>query len=648
MKEIAKSKAVTSGRLTGRAKVQPARRRAIRNPGPALCPEPAYSLYSTDSEDQVTSLHKGLDQCAALLSGILQVAGKAEALPGLPREVKSTAAKSRKSASPTKKTIKKLYTQTEQKSGRSVQRGPGSTAPIRHQSTAPPAHSGVRLHPPQKQLQTLLQSPSHCQTLPIPSTPKPHPQTSIPPTLTTTSPPQTTVPPPQINCQSACKALHTHCNTEWDRKEEDFVPVRDVSAQSTATDTHTAVGHTHSHIHTCTFKMSDMQLGPGEADKVPQDTDSREDYSAEKEGTLKTVQYLLGELKTLIAGQGSVAKMLLSHLEQTVSSPLNAGGSNIQTEPHLSSLHSQNTQLWRIQNQQLKEEKAQRQQNMETPCNSEALALQEELNTARLQLQELRDELAELQEALQDTQSQLRDREAKNTLIKSDLDATRSRLLDSEREKSELASLARQRLEEIEHLNRALQRQNSSDFTTAVDSSVSDTLTKQHFEQHQHGLNPAEPPADRITQYVMSLGQLEPTYARHLCVAAEGERNTLEQNKLTSVQLRDALSHSNARAQQVDKLSETSALHQNTHPTLNQSHCLDKVQSCGRWLHKELDQLPNSKQSQCDVESVCSDWSMRSGSTFDTRDEAVFRDGLSALDASIASLQKSIQLDLWK
>ena len=35
-----------------------------------------------------------------------------------------------------------------------------------------------------------------------------------------------------------------------------------------------------------------------------------------------------------------------------------------------------------------------------------------------------------------------------------DLEATKRRLVDSEREKSELALLAQQRLEEIEHLNR--------------------------------------------------------------------------------------------------------------------------------------------------------------------------------------------------
>lgn len=45
-----------------------------------------------------------------------------------------------------------------------------------------------------------------------------------------------------------------------------------------------------------------------------------------------------------------------------------------------------------------------------------------------------------------------------------------------------------------------------------------------------------------------------------------------------------------------------------------------------------------------EAESVLSDLS----STFNTRDEAAFKDGLSALDASIANLQKTIQLDLAK
>ncbi|XP_032361797.1 dynactin subunit 1 isoform X2 [Etheostoma spectabile] len=610
---------VTSGRLTGGVKGQLARRRVTPKPGPAAGPEPAYSLYSTDSEDQVTYLHNGLDRCAALLGGILQ-AEKA----GLPKAVKGGAAKSRPSTSRLKKTINNRDQKTRQ-------------------SAVPAAHSQVKLHPPQRHPPTPLQShspSSPSQTLqPLPATnPPPNPKTSI-------SPPQPSIPPPQPNPHSGqlphpqtdCQAASGAPHSEWDREEE-FVPVRDIDTQSTAADTH---------INTCTSEMSTMQLELGKVNKVSQDPHSGEGCSAEKEAKMKTVQYLLAELKALISGQGSVAERLLSHLEQTVSSPLmNADGSDVPTAPDLSSLHSQNAQLRRrvrILNLQLKEkEKAERRQTTDTLCNSEVWTLQEELTTAQGRLQDLQDDLTELQKALQDAQRQLRDREADNACIKTDLEATRSRLLDSEREKTELASLAQQRLDEIGNLKRSLQHQDSLNCPIAVDSSVVDTLpTKQHFNQHQHRQDPVEPPTDRITQFLMSLGQLAPTHTEHVSAAAERDGNALEQKKLNSDQPRDKLSHPDVRPQLGDQ-PEDSAHHQNS--PLDQS----QGQSRGWRLEKTHRRAFNATLSQWDVESVWSDWSTRSGSTFDTRDEAAFRDGLAALDASIASLQKTIQLDLGK
>ncbi|XP_072538956.1 coiled-coil domain-containing protein 14 [Salminus brasiliensis] len=63
-------KVVSSGRLTGCGRGQVNKKTLV---GRHVAPlEPAYSLYSTDSEDQVTTVHKGLDRCAALLNGILQ------------------------------------------------------------------------------------------------------------------------------------------------------------------------------------------------------------------------------------------------------------------------------------------------------------------------------------------------------------------------------------------------------------------------------------------------------------------------------------------------------------------------------------------------------------------------------------------------
>nr|XP_023676705.1 coiled-coil domain-containing protein 14 [Paramormyrops kingsleyae] len=67
---VKQHKVISSGRLlsagrgtAGKKKVQG------RCPAPV---DPCYSLYSTDSEDQVTTIHKGLDRCAALLNGILK------------------------------------------------------------------------------------------------------------------------------------------------------------------------------------------------------------------------------------------------------------------------------------------------------------------------------------------------------------------------------------------------------------------------------------------------------------------------------------------------------------------------------------------------------------------------------------------------
>lgn len=159
---------------------------------------------------------------------------------------------------------------------------------------------------------------------------------------------------------------------------------------------------------------------------------------------------------------------------------------------------------------------------------------------------------------------------------------------------------------------RILQCHDSSDRHTLVNSSVSDAPpTKLLCSQHQQREGPAELPTDRVTQYLMSLDQLEPTHIDdNVCVAAEREEET-------------------------KKLRET-------------SHCLtsDKIQSCGWQMGKERKRLFDSMLSQCDVETVTSEWSLRSGSTFDTKDEAAFREGLAALDASIASLQNTIKLDL--
>ncbi|XP_045070921.1 uncharacterized protein LOC123484520 [Coregonus clupeaformis] len=76
---LARHKVISSGRLTGGGRGQGSKKRGAGRPL-VTSTEPAYSLYSTDSENQVTIIHKGLDRCATLLNGILQ-AETAEAKP---------------------------------------------------------------------------------------------------------------------------------------------------------------------------------------------------------------------------------------------------------------------------------------------------------------------------------------------------------------------------------------------------------------------------------------------------------------------------------------------------------------------------------------------------------------------------------------
>lgn len=135
------------------------------------------------------------------------------------------------------------------------------------------------------------------------------------------------------------------------------------------------------------------------------------------------------------------------------------------------------------------------------------------------------------------------------------------------------------------------------------------SVTKQYFGQQ----NQVVASTDRIKEYLISLNQGEPTHTESLCVAAEREENSKGDG-------------SNQREQCVEMLPHHQDHHHHHHPNLSFS-----------------EDVP-----PCEAASVWSNWSMKSESTFNTRDEAAFRDGLAALDASIVNLQKTIQLDLRK
>ncbi|KAL4636239.1 coiled-coil domain-containing protein 14 [Arapaima gigas] len=83
-------KVISSGRLMSSGRAVAGKKKA---PGKRLAP--AYSLYSTDSEDQVTTIHMGLDRCAALLNGILQTEERADGKTSCSKPGKATFSKTK-------------------------------------------------------------------------------------------------------------------------------------------------------------------------------------------------------------------------------------------------------------------------------------------------------------------------------------------------------------------------------------------------------------------------------------------------------------------------------------------------------------------------------------------------------------------------
>lgn len=252
---------------------------------------------------------------------------------------------------------------------------------------------------------------------------------------------------------------------------------------------------------------------------------------------------------------------------------------------HEPPLHNHDAQTHRnvmVLTEQLKTDLDKKQKTQNLQESNVSL-LQDELAAAQCELHRLRDDVTELRRDLKDAQNRLTDRETDNQLLKTELDRTRKRLQDSVDHQSQLSTLVQQRQEEVEKLQRVL---------------------------HLHRWGPTGPPQDRVHQYLMSLGQQDPAHPEEeeeVGVATETDGRKAE-----------------------DKRTDTASLRQSSRPGhVDQSHG-EKRRSV----------------SECDVESVTYDWSVRSESTFDTRAETAFRDGLAALDASIASLQKTIQMDL--
>ncbi|XP_077573164.1 uncharacterized protein ccdc14 isoform X2 [Stigmatopora nigra] len=551
MKGSMKRKVLTSGRMTGGGPtVQQARKRATI-PGQK---EPACSFYSTDPQEQVASLHSGLDRCADLLSSMLQV-DKA-GVNNSPAKVKPANTQGRR---PTKKFLPVT--------------GIKNTQTLPHSNLLPtlkePLHGSTHSKPLTSVLLSVTQHESSQHSA-----------------LTSSQ---------RARRQTACQPVGSYRKAPLNAEDVDSVPVKDTDPKN----------DTGSRVHAYDKKI-----------EQPCDMQSGEDINI---GKLRTVHYLLGELKSLIAGKGSVAERLLSHLEVTVSSPqLNSNHLDLEKPTGIQALHSQNDQLHRqvaFLNKQLE---------MEKKLNSETLmeTLPEDLASAQFRLQELQVILAEVRTSLMHTKKQLVDREAENVLMKSDLETLRTKFMQSELVNSELASLAQQRLEQIEYLERTIKNGNNvPQCHTVVDLARSDAALKDQDDQRNT--------SEHITKFLLDLGQSEVSPINgKVQMVAEREDGALEKAKMSSTFLGNLQTYPY------------------NHFNQSRSDVSEGVQMSEEQMVKERRRLFDSFLSEGKVDAFSPDCSMRSMSTIDTRDEAAFRDGLAALDASIASLQKTIKQDL--
>ncbi|XP_062303402.1 uncharacterized protein ccdc14 isoform X2 [Osmerus eperlanus] len=475
---------------------------------------------------------------------------------------------------------------------------------------------------------------------------------------------------------------------------EDIVPTRDTSAQTSLENPTPAVYTIANLCVTCTKPHSHLGSEPAQSAETPHGRPhtphpllSSETCSPEKAAwKVMTVQYLLGELKALLAGQDGVAERLLSDLEETVSHlPVMVGSSNVQAEIAmvLQPLRSENAQLrrrLRILNHQLQErERAEREARL-LLCDSEMMTLQGELSDAQARIQELHGDNAQLRQALQDTQSQLQKSKSKNDCISKEEHARG--LGECRRENAALGLVAQQKQAEVERLQQLLRDAQGPVLEPPAMNTTPPSqpgLTRRALDQHQDQQVSAGHGSDAVSIYLKSLGQKGPgsppckgprqsaDQDLSMCVSVDqSSRREGEDGETKLAQREDvrsafpvAMSQKGGGApaetfttghRSLDGLLKAFNQSKELPSRLNQSNVLFPgglvlfpgcQQGLGTGVASEL-------ESSLLSSDVRSDSSALSSSTFDTRDEQEFRDGLAALDASIASLQKTIQLDLKK
>ncbi|CAH2305001.1 Hypothetical predicted protein [Pelobates cultripes] len=423
-----------------------------------------YSLYSTDSEDQVLVINKGLNRCAALLQDILQNDVKAENTeqnvthrPAVPRgNVRQLTTKGKKAVS------RKIASHVHNEIGVTL-RNPGpcgvrdkevktlraNTQPRLVSPHSPVAQPALFEHV-QTQMSVLKQGPEYAPLyncrLPS-STPALSPQNPgnpqnachegysqvlplggahFPSSMVTHSanpaiPPIVYMPTPGQHNPAApipqMDTLSKFITNDSQIKDVDFLQcVANHLAQYQGSEANVqtlqkAVYSTDPGFErdVPTREIDEASSGDDEMHALSKDISCQTSFDknlmpkrTSPEKKIKTVKYLLGEIKALVANQGHGEAMhLMNELEHNVSLlPGVLGRTNVQAEIALAlqPLRSENAQLrrrLRILNQQLRErsEKA----LISDTCNSEMVSVQSKNATLQHQLTETQKGLSSLQ-----------------------------------------------------------------------------------------------------------------------------------------------------------------------------------------------------------------------------------------------------------
>ncbi|XP_060774773.1 coiled-coil domain-containing protein 14 isoform X2 [Neoarius graeffei] len=740
-------KVVSSGRLTGSGRGQTTRKKV---PGRPLHPDPSYSVYSTDSEDQVTTINKGLDRCAALLSDILQAekTGPQSSTVFNCRLTTSTPAlsphrpTSAHSQAPHRGADGETHHFTQQWAGASAV--PLTQHRALSATVSPTQYTASFSVAPAVQLQPAVSTVSAEQCKPSsPVINAPHagsggqrsalqahsgPQSFPSPPASAQIPAPVALPSHILvcdgsqdqqlssgECVSSSSEESGDCMSEEDELDRvDTLPVRDTNCH-TSIDKH-AVKH---------------KSKSGSPEKTAR--------------KVITVKYLLGELKALVSNQDSEAVRLISEVEQSISLlPAMVGSTNVQAELALAlqPLRSENVQLrrrLRILNQQLEERERAERQARPVDCNLELvslqslnLTLQTQLNDCHRELENLRQENQKLRQAVEDRENDLQQTkeqcELETNRIRMDVSEALAemrncqvKLENTEREKTALTHSLQQKEAEITTLQeiiRNLQKSLSPCHPAQADVSrpPASQLTKRvldQYENQQQESSMSNRVTDSINAYLQTLEDSghsllpRPVHTQPLgqwkCRQESSPKSSdvhtslknttvgsasqeVEQCETAFVPLRET-----ARVQPAPVPQKHSPVQGNGHvglkylglafnklgisnglPALDDAHCTDYV-ICPDGVRSQLKQPSegaskpaDQSQSQharrrlqmggeasvyensfssCDVKSLVSDWSVNSWSTFNTRDEQEFRNGLAALDASIASLQRTLRAD---